>query len=368
MAHDPDRTITPDLTRDALPNRRRVLAGGAGAIAVAAGGLPARAQSAPDLKGRRIVFASWGGSYQDAEKVSYCDPFAAKTGATVLQDGPMNNSKFLTMVESGQPIWDVVDVTIDFLYNSVKQNMFEKLDHSKINTNRISPQYVHAYGVGNIAWSYNIGYNTKAIKTGEHPRTWAEVFDLKKYPGQRSFRDRCAPMLEIALLADGIPQDKLYPLDIDRAFKKLDTVKRSVVWWETNSQSQQLINDGEASIGVILNGRAYDVASKGGNIAVEWNQNIQSIDYLVIPRGSKNVEVAHGLIDEMTLAENQAKLANLIAYSPTNPDAFKMIDPKIAPWLSTEPQNASQGFLMNAEYWADNLRKVTERWDAWKIA
>ena len=35
------------------------------------------------------------------------------------------------------------------------------------------------------------------------------------------------------------------------------------------------------------------------------------------------------LIDEMTVAENQAKLANLIAYSPTNPDAFKTVDPAL---------------------------------------
>ena len=75
-----------------------------------------------------------------------------------------------------------------------------------------------------------------------------------------------------------------------------------------------------------------------------------------------------GLIDTMTEPENQAKLANMIAYSPTNPEAFKSIDPKIASWLSTNPVNASKGFVINAEYWRDRYEKLAERWENWKLS
>lgn|SRR5690606_35661357 len=285
----------------------------------------------------------------------------------------MNNAKFRTMVESGEPVWDVVDVTIEFLYNGVTSDLFEKLDLSKINTDRLSPIYVHDYGIADIAWSYNIGYNTEAFKEGEHPKSWADVFDLEKFPGTRTLRDRVAPMMEIALMADGVGMNEVYDVlatddGVERAFAKLDTIKDSTVFWETNSQSQQLFTDGEVSCGVILNGRAFDAAQKGGPVAIEWNQNIQSVDYLVIPRGSKNIEVAHGLIDEMTLAENQAKLANMIAYSPTNPDAFAMIDAEIAPWLSTSPENAEKGMLINAAFWEERLATLAEKWEAWKLS
>ena len=130
----------------------------------------------------------------------------------------------------------------------------------------------------------------------------------------------------MALLADGVAPDKLYPLDVDRAFKKLDGIKAQTVFWTTNSQSQQLFVDREVVAGIILNGRVYDAAQKGAKIALSWEQNIQAVDYLVVPRGSKNRAAAMRLIDTMTVAENQAKVANLIAYSPTNLEAYKTID------------------------------------------
>jgi putative spermidine/putrescine transport system substrate-binding protein len=272
------------------------------------------------------------------------------------------------MVQSGQPVWDVVDVTIEFLYNGAKDGLFEKIDKGAVHLDRIDPLYVHDHGVGDIVWSYNIAYSTKAFSADNHPRSWADVFDVKRFPGTRTLRDRVAPMMEIALMADGVPPDKLYPIDADRAFKKLDTIKKNTIFWETNSQSQQLFTDGEVTCGLILNGRAYDAIKKGAKIAVEWNQNIQSVDYLVVPKGSKRLEIAMALIDSMTVAENQAKVANLIAYSPTNPKAFADIDKEVAPWLSTNPDNAKQGFIINAEYWRDNLQKLQERWESWKLS
>ena len=175
-------------------------------------------------------------------------------------------------------------------------------------------------------------------------------------------------MLEIALLADGVTFDKLYPLDVDRALKKLETIKKSAVWWTTNSQSQQLMVDGECSLGILNNGRIYDVVQKGAKIGIEWNQNLQSVDYLVVPRGSKVKDAAMALIAEMTQAESQATVSNIMPLAPTNPDAFKLIKKEVAPWLSTEPANASQGFAINEEYWRDNYRTLAERWAAWKLS
>jgi putative spermidine/putrescine transport system substrate-binding protein len=348
--------------------RRKVLRnslGFAGALALGTG-LPARA--AEDLKGKTVVFASWGGAYQDAEKASYCDPFAQLTGARVVQDGPMNPAKFRTMIEGGAPDWDVADVTIDFLYAGIGDQLFEKIDRSIVDTSRVDPHFVNDYGIGCIVWSYNLGYSTKTYAGKDAPRSWADVFDLKRFPGKRTFADNVVSTLEAALMADGVAPEKLYPLDVERALRKLDTIKSQTIFWSSNSQSQQLFVDGEVTLGLILNGRAYDAAKKGAPIAVSWEQNIQSVDYLVVPRGSKNREAAMRLIDVMTLPENQAKLANTIAYAPTNPAAFSAIDPQIAPWLSTAPDNVKRGFVINAEYWRDNLKKLQERWAAWKLA
>jgi putative spermidine/putrescine transport system substrate-binding protein len=328
----------------------------------------ALAQPSAALKGDTVVFASWGGSYQDAQRDCYCAPFSAATGASVVQDGPMNSAKLRAMIEGGSPDWDVADVTIDFLFSGARDGLFERIDRSVVDTSRIQPQFVNEYGIGCIVWSYNLGYNTKRFSAGAQPRTWADLFDLKRFPGKRTFSDNAVATLEIALLGDGVAPAALYPLDVDRAFRKLDTVRAETILASTNSQQQQLLVDGEADLGVVLNGRAYDAARKGAPIGVSWEQNIQSVDYLVVPRGSRNRAAAMQLINVMTEPANQARLANLIAYSPTNPAAFKAIDPAIEPWLSTAPDNVAKGFVIDAAFWRDNLRPLQERWTAWKLS
>ena len=358
QAHDPTFTRRALLRAAGLAGVGGTLVGLSGADASAAG----------KFAGKSVTFASWGGSYQDAQAACYCAPFAAATGARVLQAGPVSYAKLRTMVRAGDPVWDVADVTIEFLYTAAKDGLFEKIDPKVVHVDRVKPVFRHEYGVGDIVWSYNIAYGSSAFPGGKGPQNWADVFDLKRFPGTRTLRDRVAPMLEIALMADGVPPDKLYPLDVDRAFKKLDTIKQHTIFWTTNSQSQQLFTDGEVSCGMILNGRAYDAVKKGAKITLEWNQNVQSVDYLVVLKGSRNRDVAMGLIDTMTVAANQAKLANMIAYSPTNPDAFSSIDKAISPWLSTNPDNAAKGFVINAEYWRDRYEKLAERWENWKLS
>jgi putative spermidine/putrescine transport system substrate-binding protein len=227
---------------------------------------------------------------------------------------------------------------------------------------------VHHYGVGNMVFSFNLGYNTTAFPSGGAPRTWADFFDLRKFPGPRSLRDTPQPVLESALLADGVAAKDLYPLDVERAFKKLDAIKGHSVFWSTSSQSQQLLVDRTAVTGMINNGRAFDAVKKGAALAVSWEQNLQAGDYLIIPKGSKHREVAMALINEMTRAENQAVVANMMALAPSNAAAFKFIHAEVSPWLSTFPENDQKGIMIDKAYWRDNLAPLTEKWTAWKMS
>jgi putative spermidine/putrescine transport system substrate-binding protein len=349
-------------------DRRQFLAASGGAAAAGLIGAPSAAWAQGKYAGQKVVFASWGGVYQDAQKQAFCEPFAKAAGASVIQDGPVDYGKLRAMLESGKPTWDVVDVTIDFLYSGAADNLFEKIDTSAVDVKRIDPKYLHENGVGDIVWSYNLGYSKTNLKDGKYPTTWADLFDLQKFPGRRMLRDRVSPMLEIALMADGVPADKIYPIDVERAFKKLDTIKKQSIFWTTNSQSQQLLVDGEVSLGVIINGRLYDAVKKGANLGMEWNQHIQSVDYLVVPKNAPNRAVAMALINQMTTKEAQAKVANIMALAPTNPEAFALIDDAVKPWLTTNPDYAKKGMLVNENYWKSNLKPLSERWTQWKLS
>ena len=122
--------------------RRTVLAGAAAAALPLGAPFGARGQGANDLKGTTVVFTSWGGAYQEAEKAAYCEPFEKATGAKVVQDGPMNVAKFRAMAASGSPDWDVVDVTGGFLEVAIKDGLLEKIDPKLVHLDRIDPRFV----------------------------------------------------------------------------------------------------------------------------------------------------------------------------------------------------------------------------------
>ncbi|MBX5015357.1 ABC transporter substrate-binding protein [Rhizobium lentis] len=320
------------------------------------------AVSAP-VKADNLVFSSWGGTTQDAQKAAWASPFTEKTGITVVQDGPTDYGKLKAMVEAGEVNWDVVDVEGDYAAQAGKNGQLEKLDFSVIDKSKLDPHFVTDYSVGSFYYSFVIGCNADAVKAC--PKTWADLFDTAKFPGKRTFYKWSAPgVIEAALLADGVPADKLYPLDLDRAFKKLDTIKSDIIWWSGGAQSQQLLASAEAPVGSVWNGRMTALAATGIKVETSWEQNITAADALVVPKGAPNAEAAMKFIALATSAEPQAALAKATGYAPINLDSAKLMDPETAKTLPDQ-QTASQ---VNADmnYWAENRDAIGEKWYAWQ--
>src|SRR5207247_9117368 len=107
---------------------------------------------------------------------------------------------------------------------------------------------------------------------------WVDCVDVQKFPGSRGLCINDSPRtLIFALIADGVPADRLYPLDIDRAFKKLNEIKPHIkVWWREGNQSQQLIRDGELYMMSIWNGRATELKQAGVPVELVWNGAVRS--------------------------------------------------------------------------------------------
>ncbi|MQU71801.1 ABC transporter substrate-binding protein [Sinorhizobium meliloti] len=310
-----------------------------------------------------LVFSSWGGTTQDAQKAAWADKFTEKTGINVLQDGPTDYGKLKAMVEANAVTWDVVDVEGDYAAQAGKKGLLEKLDFSIIDKSKLDPRFVTDYSVGSFYYSFVIGCNKDVVDAC--PKTWADLFDTEKFPGKRAFYKWSAPgVIEAALLADGVPSDKLYPLDLDRAFKKLDTIKGDIIWWSGGAQSQQLLASAEAPFGSLWNGRMTALAQTGVGVETSWEQNITAADSLVVPKGAKNKEAAMQFIALATSAEAQAELANLTGYAPINLDSPELMDAELAKTLP-DAQTASQ---VNADmnYWAENRDAIGERWYAWQ--
>ncbi|SAL76313.1 extracellular solute-binding protein [Caballeronia arvi] len=311
-----------------------------------------------------IVFTSWGGTTQSSQQKGWAQPFAQANGINVLMDGPTDYGKLKAMVESGNVTWDVVDVEGDFAYAAQAAGLVEPIDYNVVKKDELDPRFATPGAVGSFYYSFVLGYS-KAKYASVQPQNWTDLFDTKKYPGKRTFYKWSAPgVLEVALLADGVPANKLYPLDLDRAFKKLDTIKGDIVWWSGGAQSQQLLASGEAPMGVFWNGRLHALAQTGVPVGVSWNQNLTAADMLVVPKGSKHKAEAMKFLAYATSAQAQAKFATDTNYAPINVKSPGLMPADVAKQLPDQYKTSQ--INLDMKYWAENRDAIAKRWYAWQ--
>lgn len=347
--------------------RRTWLAGTAAVAATSAGplGRVRRAGAAG-----KVVIRTIGGAYEEANVKAIFEPFTKATGIEVVKV-PASLGKLLAMFESGHIELDVVDAGELGLLSLQQKGALDKINYTAWKlTNPEDMDHRRDEMVADILFSTVLGYNTQVFPSGKHPRSWAEFWDVKKFPGPRTLTDLAAGAidLEFALLADGVAKDKLYPIDLDRAFKSLDRVRPSIrKFWDTGALSAQMLADKEVVLGSIWNGRLQAVADKGAPLAIEWNEAALQVQFWGIMKGAKNAENAQRFIEFACQPQIQAAHAGLIPYGPSNRQAFKYIKPDVAARLPSSPEHKAKAFLHNAQWWADNRSKVSERWSQWLL-
>lgn len=312
----------------------------------------------------QMVFSSWGGTTQDAQAKFWATPFAEETGTRVVQDGPTDYGKLKVMVENEAVSWDVVDVEFDFALQAGAQGLLEPLDFSVIDKTALDPRFVSDYAVGSFYYSFVLGYDLAAFGDAK-PATLADLFDTERFPGKRTFYKWSAPgVIEAALIADGVAPQDLYPLDLDRAFAKLDTIKSDIIWWSGGAQSQQLLASGEAPIGLFWNGRLAALEADGLEVGISWDQNITAADALVVPKGTRNKAAAMAFIAAATSASAQAGFAAETGYAPINLGSPELMQADIRMTLP----DAHDDNQINADmaYWAAHRDEIGNRWYSWQ--
>jgi putative spermidine/putrescine transport system substrate-binding protein len=318
--------------------------------------------------GQEVVFNGAGGTWQDNARKAWLSPFSQETGISVIDTFPFDVGKLSTMVRTGTVQWDVTDIPGEFLGLAEEQGLLEPIDYHIVDRHVLPPEDYGQHHVVYGHFSTNIVFNKQRFTGAERPANWSDYWDLRKFPGPRSFRRNPAVVLEAALLADGVASEKLYPLDVDRAFRKLDEIKTQVRWWTSAVQSVQLIADGEVDLGVTFNSRAVVARDQGVPLEVVWNQGLVAAVYLAVPKGARNKEGAMRLINYIVQADAQARMANLNRSAPANLNAMAKIEPAILKDLPTAPEN-SHGAARIDElgFWAQNRAKLGKRFDAWLL-
>ncbi len=339
----------------------RTISGAALGLMLAAGSAGAEA----------ITVTSWGGTYQDGQRTTYFEPFTAKTNIKVTEETYSGElAKIKAQVDSQDVIWDVVDVDSNMIATGCDEGLFEVLDYSRIlDRSKFVDGAATDCAVGTIVVTTVAAYDKTVFADG--PKTVADFFDLDKFPGKRGMWKRPYVNLEWALIADGVVAADVYgllstPEGVDRAFKKLDTIKDQIVWWEAGAQPAQLLADKEVSLTTAWSGRIQTAISEEKKpFAVVWDGQALDFNFWAIPRGAKNLDKSYEFIAYASDAQVMANQSKVSAYGPTNKDAMQHIAPEVAANLPTAPDHMTNPLVYDAKFWGANGEQLTMRFNNW---
>lgn len=348
---------------------RRTLIRSAAALAAAAA-IPNVSSAA--FGAGQLVITDQGGASEDANANAYYKPFMAATGTNILYSARPNLSmgQLKAMVQAGHVEWDVT-VLSDYLIGvAVKQGLLDKIDYSVMDKRMVSELIKGAtdpYYVGLDSYATVMGYNTKKWNAETAPKTWADFWDVKKFPGTRSMIGFGYGPMEYALLADGVPPDKIYPIDVNRALKKLDEIRPNVtVWTSASAQQTQLMENQEIDLIHGFANRMRAAIAASAPYDVQWNQGSYQLEAWVVPNGAPNRELAMKFIGSTLNPQAEAVMLKTEDVGCVNPKAYSLIPTARAKTLPTYPDNIKHMWRVNAAWVGEHLDDLTAAWTKWK--
>jgi putative spermidine/putrescine transport system substrate-binding protein len=343
-----------------LITRRNMLAVGGSALIAAP-----FVQTSAQAQGRIVYVNSYGGVWETTWKKAFFDPFTAQTGIQIKTVPGVSFAKLKAQVQTRNYQWDVVNLGDVEYGQAVLESLLEKVDKAAAKTDQLPPNIVRDYAITSYSLGTNLVYRKDKFPNGG-PQSWADFWNVKKYPGQRCLFDRSFTCLAFALLADGVPKDKLYPMDIDRAFRKMDELKPHIkTWWRDGSQSQQLIRDGEVDMIAMWSARAVDLIDDKVPLELVWNESEIYKVNLVIPRGDPRAKETWEFCNFVAQAKPQAEFAMMLPYGPANPAARALMTEARLKLTPAWPEHEKISFTHDVAWIAPRLPQIRERWTQW---
>ena len=318
----------------------------------------------------QLTVVSFGGSYQDAQSKALFQPAAKAIGATAKEETYTSITAVALQVKAGAVTWDVVTSGSGGAARSGAEGMLEALDYKVIDVSNFVPGSAQPYYVCGDVFSTVMAWNTKTYGD-KGPQSWADFWDIKKFPGKRSMHGKVNYNLEAALMADGVPAANVYKLlatkeGQERAWKKLAEIAPHVtVWYRGGSQSAQLLRDGEVDMIHMGHNRVESVKASGKPVAYTFDGGTMDIDCLLVPKGAPNKANAMKLINEMLEARAQATLAKAMPLGPVNVKAFDsgVLTPQEMLNVNTHASNYGKQLLVDPNFYIGQLDRLTERFD-----
>lgn len=314
-----------------------------------------------------LKFSGFGGEYEEAQAKTLFKPFEKQTGIRVdrLPTQP-SIARMAEQLHAGTVNTDLMTLPDRMLRVAIQEKLLQPLDFRTIKARDIPVKLVTDHSVAHSTLAMQLTYSTLAFPS-DPPMTWADFWNVERFPGSRALFDGPTYTLEFALLADGVEKEDLYPLDIDRAFRSLARIRPAVTWWWTSftrpgdlfKYQNLAMSPWTRAVPLIVN---YEMP-----LSVSYQGALLTNENWVVPSHAPNISNAMRFIAWAIEPKQQAAFANQIGWGPTDPRALAFVSPLMKPLLPTSPQQLGKTIEFDAAWWATNARSVGERWFEWRL-
>lgn len=314
--------------------------------------------------GRSLVVASAAiGATLEAIEAAFLNAFATATGAVVRHQelGRDGLASVIDQVETGEVVWDVVLIPTEDVLPIAQQAFLTAIDYNVVDDADLYSELLMQHGVGARLYSTVIVY---PAQLDESPDGWDDFWNLDLFGGTRALRRSPVGTLEFALLADGVSQDELYPLDTTRAFESLERIRSATQFYEDGKSPVEFVRTGQAGLASAWSVRTAlpDVFSL---VRPQWNGGMLGADSWVIPRGAPNTDIAMSFINFATRAVPAANYSRLQNFGPVNKGALALLRSDILAEMPNAPEHLRVQFFENWAYWAENRESLTVQFEEW---
>lgn len=318
---------------------------------------------------QKLYLYNWG-DYMDQSVIT---AFEKKYNVTVVQEYFDRNEDMYIKVKNGTSDYDVLVPSEYMIERLIKDDLLYKLDFDNIpNYSNISPMILEMsngvdleYMVPFMWGTLGILYNPEVV-SAEEAKSW-DVLWNEKYSGKIVMIDSVRDSFAAALIKLGYSINTTNEEEIEKAAQLLRDQMPLVVSYETDT-IKGMLADGSADLALTYSGEA--VAAKA--LAAENGKTLDFVipdeggnvwyDGLVIPKTSKNKELAETFINFLCEAENAKLISEYIGYATANEAAYEILDEELKGdedfWATEDIFKKCTVF----KYLGSDLEKYQSRW------
>lgn len=350
-------------------------------LLVAAGALSAcGGQSATDS----VHINHSGGALTETYEDHWFGPLEDRTEMSVADSSPADLTRLQAQVDAGQVLWDVPELESGIQYEqAIDENLVESLDEELLQEKLDAASdgeldlaedfidgSVGTHGVWGSPFATVLVYDERVFpESGPQPDSLDDLWNVDEFPGKRCLSSIGQYNLEIALRADGVASEDLYPLDVDRALAKLETIKPEIAkFWRAGAEPIQLVAGGECVMSTVWNGRPFSADVQDGidYLGIAWEHGIIDTSWRGVADGASNRDGAYEALAQYLTTEFGVAFVNASGYATGNVHIPDQIESQTREYLATDSDHLEQLTERDARWWLENGAEVEEAFAEWR--